>query len=138
MDENLINIPVTLIRSFKYRTTYYFVLHNISPTLTVAELFDAIHQSKFIHLESSSFSLLAIHKSAAIPPPFRNYAFDALKLRHQAHGSKSGDLLINMSSEPIQPSGELLTSIGIQNESEIAVFNLSDYQAQRDNPEFLW
>ncbi|KAF7259648.1 hypothetical protein EG68_04184 [Paragonimus skrjabini miyazakii] len=112
MDENLINIPVTLIRSFKYRTTYYFVLHNISPTLTVAELFDAIDQT--------------IHKSAAIPPPFRSYKFDALKLRHQAHGSKSGDLLINMSSEPIRPSGEMLTSIGIQNE------------AQRDNPEFLW
>ncbi|KAF6769105.1 hypothetical protein AHF37_12693 [Paragonimus kellicotti] len=48
------------------------------------------------------------------PIVFNSLHIDALKLRHQAHGSKSGDLLINMSSEPIQPSGEMLTSIGIR------------------------
>ncbi|KAA3675133.1 uncharacterized protein DEA37_0000142 [Paragonimus westermani] len=138
MDKNSANIPVILIRSFKYRTTHYFVLHNISLTSTVAQLFDAIDQSKSVHLEPTSLPLLVIHRSATIPPPFRSYKFDALKLRHQAHGSKSGDLLIEMSSKPIQPSEKTLASIGIQNESEIAVFSLSDYQAQCDNPEFLW
>ncbi|KAF8566111.1 hypothetical protein P879_07622 [Paragonimus westermani] len=75
MDKNSVNIPVTLIRSFKYRTTHYFVLHNVSLTSTVAELFDAIDQSKSVHLEPTSLPLLVIHSSTTILPPFRSCKF---------------------------------------------------------------
>ncbi|KER20297.1 hypothetical protein X801_02862, partial [Opisthorchis viverrini] len=120
----IINIPVTLIRSFEFRTTCYLILPHISPNATISELFDQIER--------------AIHGSSAVPPAFKNFTFDALKIRHQAHKAKSGDLLIDLKTEPVQRSNQTLSSLGIVNESEIAVFNLADYIAQRENPKFLW
>ncbi|TGZ58119.1 hypothetical protein CRM22_009742 [Opisthorchis felineus] len=119
-----INIPVTLIRSFEFRTTCYLILPHISPNATVSELFDLIEK--------------VIHGSSAVPPPFKTFSFDALKVRHQAHKAKSENLLIDLKTEPVQRSNQTLSSLGIVNESEVAVFNLADYIAQRENPRFLW
>ncbi|CAH8539863.1 unnamed protein product [Schistosoma curassoni] len=85
MSQN-ITVPVTFIRSFKYRTTCYLPLSNIPQSATVKDLFDRIHHE--------------VKTSSVIPPPFKNLCY--------------------------------------VNETEVAVFKMSDFLAQRDNPEFLW
>ncbi|CAH8527826.1 unnamed protein product [Schistosoma intercalatum] len=120
-----ITVPVTFIRSFKYRTTCYLPLSNIPQSATVKDLFDRIHHEVKI--------------SSVIPPPFKNLCYDALKVRHKAFNTKSGELLIDLEGDPIPSNSNLtLESLGIVNETEVAVFKMSDFLAQRDNPEFLW
>ncbi|CAH8628147.1 unnamed protein product [Dicrocoelium dendriticum] len=121
---DVISVPVTLIRSFKFRTTCYITLHEVPATTTLSHLFDLIEK--------------AVRESPNVPPPFKTMHFDALKLRHQAHRSKSGDLLVDMKDEPILKSEAIIKDVGIGNETEVAVFNLVDYQSQKENPEFLW
>ncbi|CAH8546379.1 hypothetical protein MS3_00005167 [Schistosoma haematobium] len=120
-----ITVPVTFIRSFKYRTTCYLPLSNIPQSATVKDLFDRIHHEVKI--------------SSVIPSPFKNLCYDALKVRHKAFNTKSGELLIDLEGDPIPSNSDLtLESLGIVNETEVAVFKMSDFLAQRDNPEFLW
>ncbi|KAA0197636.1 hypothetical protein FBUS_09186 [Fasciolopsis buskii] len=100
----------------------------------------------------------AIRESKSIPPPFKICKYDALKIRHQAHRTKvslivpyptllfsfvlnlfqSGDLLIDMTGDPVTRSNQPLSTVGIENETEVAFFNSADYAAQASNPEFLW
>ncbi|KAH8875843.1 UPF0538 protein C2orf76 like [Schistosoma japonicum] len=95
-----ITVPVTLIRSFKYRTTFYLPLSDISQSTTVKELFNRIQHE----LETSS----------VIPPPFKNHCYDALKIRHKAFKTKSGDLLVDIEGDPTSSnSEETLESLGI-------------------------
>ncbi|KAK4471983.1 hypothetical protein MN116_005361 [Schistosoma mekongi] len=120
-----ITVPVTLIRSFKYRTTFYLPLSNISQSTTVKELFNCIQHE--------------IETSSVIPPPFKNHCFDALKIRHKAFKTKSGELLVDVEGDPTPSnSEETLESLGIEHETEVAVFKMSDFLVQRDNPEFQW
>ncbi|CAH8497323.1 unnamed protein product [Schistosoma turkestanicum] len=120
-----ITIPVTLIRSFKYRTTFYLPLSNIPRSATVKDLFDRIRHE--------------IETSSVIPPPFKNLCFDALKIRHKAFKTKSGELLVDIEGDPIpSDSDQTLESLEIVNETEVAVFKMNDFLAQRNNPEFLW
>ncbi|THD26045.1 hypothetical protein D915_003175 [Fasciola hepatica] len=121
---DLINITVTLIRSFKFRTTALLGVVTMNQYGTVEELFDTIDK--------------AIRDSQSIPPPFRMHKYDAFKIRHQAHHAKSGDLLIDMTGDPVKRSSQSLSAIGIVNETEVAFFNSTDYAAQASNPVFLW
>nr|CAH8847417.1 unnamed protein product [Trichobilharzia regenti] len=123
MDQG-ITVPVTFIRSFKYRTTFYIPLKNIPQSATVRELFDRIHHEL---------------KNSAAPSPFKSYSYDALKVRHKAFAMKSGELLIDVDGDPISDnSTETIQSLGIVHETEVAVFKKSDFWAQRNDPEFLW
>ncbi|CAL8098434.1 unnamed protein product [Calicophoron daubneyi] len=121
---DVIDVPITFIRSFKYRSTFYLNLPKVSRSSTVAELFDT--------------ALNALQKDSSAPPPFKTFTYDGFKIRHKAYGSKSGDLLIEMKTEPIRRSNQTLKSLGIQNESEVAMFNLADYESFLKDPEFAW
>uniref|UniRef100_A0A5K4EGP6 Uncharacterized protein n=1 Tax=Schistosoma mansoni TaxID=6183 RepID=A0A5K4EGP6_SCHMA len=66
-----ITVPVTLIRSFKYRTTSYLPLSNISQSATVKDLFDRIHHE--------------VKTSSAIPPPFKNLCYGKLISSNLTH-----------------------------------------------------
>ncbi|CAH8536530.1 unnamed protein product [Heterobilharzia americana] len=120
-----ITVPVTFIRSFKYRTTFYLPLTNVLQSTTIKELFNRIrHEMK---------------NSPSVPPPFKNYSFDALKIRHKAFTTKSGELLVDVDGDVVSDSSEeTLQSLGIAHETEVAVFKMTDFLAQRNNPEFLW
>ncbi|TNN17425.1 UPF0538 protein [Schistosoma japonicum] len=73
---------------------------NISQSTTVKELFNRIQHE----LETSS----------VIPPPFKNHFYDALKIRHKAFKTKSGDLLVDIEGDPTSSnSEETLESLGI-------------------------
>uniref|UniRef100_A0A095AV10 UPF0538 protein C2orf76-like protein n=1 Tax=Schistosoma haematobium TaxID=6185 RepID=A0A095AV10_SCHHA len=134
-----ITVPVTFIRSFKYRTTCYLPLSNIPQSATVKDLFDRIHHGKHHIRYTLQYSCLEVKISSVIPSPFKNLCYDALKVRHKAFNTKSGELLIDLEGDPIPSNSDLtLESLGIVNETEVAVFKMSDFLAQRDNPEFLW
>ncbi|CAH8514100.1 unnamed protein product [Heterobilharzia americana] len=107
-----ITVPVTFIRSFKYRTTFYLPLTNVLQSTTIKELFNRIrHEMK---------------NSPSVPPPFKNYL-------------SSGELLVDVDGDVVSDSSEeTLQSLGIAHETEVAVFKMTDFLAQRNNPEFLW
>ena len=44
-----------------------------------------------------------------LPPPFRKYEYDTLKIEHQAHGAKTNDPVINYENDE-----ELILKPGIQ------------------------
>ncbi|CAI2737578.1 unnamed protein product [Dicrocoelium dendriticum] len=59
---DVISVPVTLIRSFKFRTTCYITLHEVPATTTLSHLFDLIEK--------------AVRESPNVPPPFKTMHFD--------------------------------------------------------------
>jgi len=72
-----------------------------------------------------------ITTSKSLPPPFRKFDFDTLKIEHQAHGAKSNDPVMNCENDDqlILKPGQKLNESNVRHETEIAFFKLSDYQA---------
>lgn len=72
-----------------------------------------------------------IATSTSLPPPFRKFNFDTLKIEHQAHGAKSNDPVMNCDNDDqlILKPGQKLSESNVRHETEIAFFKLSDYQA---------
>lgn len=77
MSQN-ITVPVTFIRSFKYRTTCYLPLSNIPQSATVKDLFDRIHHGKHYIRYTLQYSCLEVKTSSVIPPPFKNLCYGKL------------------------------------------------------------
>lgn len=75
--------------------------------------------------------------------PFRNVKYDTLKVYTHAHGSKTVNLVINFDHDEdwildLQNDKKKLFEYGIENETEISLFNKDDYLRFKENPEEKW
>jgi len=121
--ENGVTLVIRVIRSFPHRNIRNIVLKNVSLSLTTEEL---------LHL-----TITNVASNTSLPPPFRKFGYDSMKIEHQAHGSKTSDPVINteMDEKLFLVSGSTLDSQGVKNETEISLFKKSDYDEYRDGPE---
>ncbi|KAK9447635.1 uncharacterized protein V1518DRAFT_421518 [Limtongia smithiae] len=119
-------ITVRLIKSFEYRTERNLVLKDIDLTkTTVGELLELVRQDVKTH---STFR------------PFRNVEFDTIKIYTKAHGSKTTNLIINLEHEDwiLKDHAKTLAEYGVENETELSVFNGALYDAYKANPVDKW
>ncbi|XP_070363636.1 UPF0538 protein C2orf76 homolog isoform X5 [Equus asinus] len=80
-----VTVTVRLIRSFEHRNFRPVVYHGVNLDQTVKEFIVFLKQD--IPLRTS------------LPPPFRNYKYDKLKIIHQAHKSKTNELVLSLEDD---------------------------------------
>ncbi|XP_057602724.1 UPF0538 protein C2orf76 homolog isoform X1 [Hippopotamus amphibius kiboko] len=80
-----VTITVRLIRSFAHRNFRPVVYHGVHLDQTVKEFIVFLKQD--IPLRTS------------LPPPFRNYKYDKLKIVHQAYKSKTNELVLSLEDD---------------------------------------
>jgi len=115
--ESSVTLSIRLIRSFEHRNLRFFPLQQVNLNWNTEELMTAIKDR--------------IQKSTNLPPPFKKYEFDTLKIEHQAHGAKTNDPVMNCDNDDllILKPGQTLSLCNIKSETEVAVFKMTDYQA---------
>ncbi|XP_047628066.1 UPF0538 protein C2orf76 homolog isoform X2 [Phacochoerus africanus] len=121
-----VTITVRLIRSFEHRNFRPVVYHGVHLDQTVKEFIVFLKQD--IPLKTS------------LPPPFRNYEYDKLKIVHQAHKSKTNELVLSLEDDDklLLKEDSTLKAAGIANETEIAFFCEEDYKNYKANPISSW
>ncbi|XP_065053989.1 UPF0538 protein C2orf76-like [Rhopilema esculentum] len=119
-------VTVRLIRSFEYKNIHNFVYHAVD-----------IEQNGSLFL---SFVKENIKSRKGLPPPVKNHVYDAMKIQHKAHGYKSSDPVINVENDEMFfiDLNKTLKENGVENETEISVFNLGEYRQYQKNPEVKW
>ncbi|KAL9966255.1 hypothetical protein ACROYT_G024303 [Oculina patagonica] len=119
-------LTVRLIRSFEYRNIKYVVFKDVPLEQTVQHFMD--------------FVVSEIKKRPDVPPPFRNFSYDTMKIQHKAHGAKTSNPVIVLEDDEkliLTPDCSLSDS-GIENETEISFFKKEDYEKYKTNPELKW
>ncbi|KAI5964800.1 uncharacterized protein KGF55_001870 [Candida pseudojiufengensis] len=125
-------ITIRIIKSFPYRNVKNLVLKDIDLKATTSkQLLELV-----INNINSNGSLR----------PFRNVNYDSLKIYTKAHGSKSMNLVINFENDDnwtiLKRNNEIknksLWDLGVQNETEISLFNWDAYEEFKSNPEEKW
>ncbi|KAK9477549.1 hypothetical protein V1514DRAFT_333601 [Lipomyces japonicus] len=119
-------ITVRIIKSFEYRTERNLILKNIDLTkTTVGELFILVKKD--------------IQTQGAYRP-FRNVDFDTLKIYTKAHGSKTNNLIVNLNNDDwiLDDHSKILYDCGIENETELSLFNRESYESYKKNPIEKW
>ena len=126
MEQNGCVITVRLIRSFEHRNIRNVVYHHIDTSMTCKDFMD--------------FVLKDIVSRTDIPPPFRNFDFNKMKIEHQAFGMKSNDPVINRENDEklILRDEKSLADMGVINETVLSFFRLEDYKKYSLNPQLLW
>ncbi|KAF9129190.1 hypothetical protein BGX30_014052 [Mortierella sp. GBA39] len=119
-------LTIRVIKSFEYRTSKNLVLHNIDLTTT----------------NVGQLRALIIEKIKTTPgwKPYQTVVFDTLKLYTKAHGAKTMNLIINMDNDDwiLSNDDEILANRGIENETEISIFNRELYEAFKQHPDIKW
>lgn len=120
-------MTLRIIKSFPYRNVKNHIIKDYDLTKNTArDLFNTIKQ------------VIATEGSLR---PFRNVEYDTLKIYTHAHRSKTVNLVINFDHDEWVldlDSDKPLCEYGIENETEISLFNNADYEAYRANPEEKW
>ncbi|KAG0211013.1 hypothetical protein BGX33_004568 [Mortierella sp. NVP41] len=108
-------LTIRVIKSFEYRTSKNLILHNVDLTATNI-------------------------KTTAGWKPYQTTVFDTLKLYTKAHGAKTMNLIINMDHDDwiLSNDDEILADRGIENETEISIFNRELYEAFKQHPDIKW
>lgn len=124
--EKRVTLVLRLIRSFEHRTIRNVVYHDILVRVTVFDLIRFVKED--------------IKTRTNLPPPFRNFPFDTLKIQHKAFGAKTSDPVINTMNdeELILSPNKTLEECGIENETEISFFVMQDYKKYQENPKIDW
>lgn len=124
----VVRIVIRLIRSCEYKNIRNIVLREDIDgfelsTTTVKDLMKIILQK----LSSGKIN-------PPLPPPFKNFNFDCMKIEHQAFGSKTNNTVMNCENdnELILNETSTLQKCGIKNETEISFFNREDYVQYRN------
>ncbi|VDI59931.1 UPF0538 protein C2orf76 homolog isoform X1 [Mytilus galloprovincialis] len=118
-------ITVRLVRSFEHRNIKHIVLHDVDFTQTVNSFKEAIKKD--------------LVSMQGIPPPFKKYSYDTLKISHKAHGAKSNDPVIDIANDQlILEDGVTLVEAGVGNETEISYFKMEDYRKYQADPHLVW
>uniref|UniRef100_A0ABI7WL56 C2 domain-containing protein n=1 Tax=Felis catus TaxID=9685 RepID=A0ABI7WL56_FELCA len=101
-----VTVTVRLIRSFEHRNFKPIVYHGVNLDQTTKEFIVFLKQD--IPLRTS------------LPPPFRNYKYDKLKIVHQAHKSKTNELVLSLEDDDrlMLKEDSTLRAAGIETEHE--------------------
>lgn len=121
-DSQLMTIPVRVIRSFPHRNIRNLVLKDVDISITTDALIER--------------TLTEVNTSTSLPPPFRKYSYDTLKVEHQAHGAKTSDPVINTEDDErlVLRPGLSLQEQGVRHETELSLFRLEDYLEYKKMP----
>lgn len=119
-------VTVRLVRSFEYRNFKPVVFQEVSLEQSVEDFIQRVRKD--------------IVTRPGLPPPFRKYQYDTMKVIHQAHGAKTNDLVMSFDDKdkPLLQGNETLRAAGIANETELAFFRKDDYDAFKANPQTAW
>ncbi|XP_028291373.1 UPF0538 protein C2orf76 homolog [Gouania willdenowi] len=119
-------VTVRLVRSFEHRNFRSVVFHGVCLEQKVED---------FIRLVRDD-----VATRAGLPPPFKNYAYDTMKIIHQAHGAKTNELVMSLDDDETLILGSDLTlkAAGVANETEVAFFKKEDYGLFKANPKTTW
>lgn len=111
----MVTVTVRLVRSFEFNNVKPVVLHDVDLSLKTEEFL--------------KFLLEEVPNRSGLPPPFKKFQYDTLKISHKAHGTKSGCLTIGTEGDDklILMHGRTLKESGIENETEISLFKMMDY-----------
>lgn len=125
-------ITVRIIKSFPYRNVKNHIIKDIdlkstTPRELLAKLIDIINTTGGLR-------------------PYRNIEYNTVKIYTKAHGSKSMNLVINFENDDdwvlvspsVEGSDKSLWDLGIQNETELSLFNWNDYVEYKANPVEKW
>lgn len=119
-------VTIRLIRSFEHRNLKHVVYHDVDLTQSVGTFIDFVKND--------------ISTRSGLPPPFKKYSFDTLKISHKAYGYKSNDPVINLEDDEklILKEECTLKENGVDNEMEISFFRMEDYLEYKKNPHLTW
>lgn len=122
-------VTIRLIRSFEHRNLKHVVYHDVDLTQSVADFKDFVRKD--------------ISTRPGLPPPFKTYSFDTLKISHKAYGYKSNDPVINLEDDEklilnMLKEERSLKQNGVDNETEISFFKMEDYLEYKKNPRHAW
>ena len=118
-------ITVRLIRSFEHRNIKHIIIHDVDFSQKVKLFKDYINND--------------LATKPGIPPPFKKYSYDTLKISHKAHGAKSNDPVIDIENDHLILEDEAtLAASGIDDETEISYFRMEDYRKYQANPHLAW
>uniref|UniRef100_A0A8D2MHG0 CB076 protein n=1 Tax=Zonotrichia albicollis TaxID=44394 RepID=A0A8D2MHG0_ZONAL len=114
-------ITVRLVRSFQHRNFRPLVFHGVPLEQTVREFMAFVRQGE---------------------PCLKTLFFlsDTMKIIHQAHKSKTGELVVSLEDDDklILKEDSTLKAAGVENETELAFFCEEDYRNYRANPVSAW
>nr|XP_025713137.1 UPF0538 protein C2orf76 homolog isoform X1 [Callorhinus ursinus] len=101
-----VTITVRLVRSFEHRNFKPIVYHGVNLDQTTKEFIVFLKQD--IPLRTN------------LPPPFRNYKYDKLKIVHQAHKAKTNELVLSLEDDDtlMLEEDSTLRAGGIERHSE--------------------
>ncbi|XP_023192052.1 UPF0538 protein C2orf76 homolog isoform X3 [Xiphophorus maculatus] len=125
-----LNVPavvtVRLIRSFEQRNFKPVVFQEVSLNQTVQDFMRWVRDD--------------IATRDGLPPPFRKYGYDTMKIIHQAHSSKTSELVMSLDDDEklILQDDQTLKAAGVANETEVGFFRKEDYVFYKANPKSKW
>ncbi|KFP03398.1 UPF0538 protein C2orf76 homolog isoform X1 [Calypte anna] len=119
-------ITVRLVRSFEHRNFRPVVYHGVNLDQTVKQFMAFVQKD--------------VPSRTGLPPPFRNHKYDTMKIIHQAHKSKTGELVVSLEDDEtlILKEDSTLKAAGVANETELAFFCEEDYRNYKANPVSAW
>ncbi|KAG5833586.1 UPF0538 protein C2orf76 homolog isoform X2 [Anguilla rostrata] len=119
-------LTVRLVRSFEHRNFKPVVFRNVNLHQTVEE---------FIAFVKNDIST-----RAGLPPPFKKFEYDTMKIIHQAHGAKTNELVMSLEDDDklLLKEGISLLVAGVANETELGFFRKEDYENFKTNPKTVW
>ncbi|XP_008118988.1 UPF0538 protein C2orf76 homolog isoform X3 [Anolis carolinensis] len=126
MSSGDVTLTVRLVRSFEHRNFKPVVYHGVSLDQTVKE---------FIQFVKNDVAL-----RTTLPPPFKKYKYDTMKIIHQPHGSKTNELVVGLEDDDklMLAEDSTLKAAGVANETELAFFCMDDYRKYKANPVATW
>ncbi|KAM3862199.1 UPF0538 protein C2orf76 homolog [Diretmus argenteus] len=119
-------VTVRLVRSFEHRNFKPVVFPGVNLDQTVEEFIQHVKDD--------------IATRAGLPPPFKKFSYDTMKIIHQAHGAKTNELVMSLEDDDqlILQHGLTLRAAGVANETELAFFSKEDYGQFKANPRTAW
>ncbi|XP_061082617.1 UPF0538 protein C2orf76 homolog [Conger conger] len=119
-------LTVRLVRSFEHRNFKPVVFRSVNLDQTVEE-FTALVKTD-------------VSTRAGVPPPFKKFEYDTMKIIHQAHGAKTNELVMSLEDDDklLLREGMSLRAAGVANETELAFFRNEDYETYKANPKAVW
>jgi hypothetical protein len=90
-------LTIRLIRSFNPPNIRNLVLKNVAANLKVTELKELIRNGNFLDMSIYKFPLISIFvdkelKTSNLPPPFKTFPYDSLKIEHIPFKAKVKEL----------------------------------------------
>ncbi|XP_047227460.1 UPF0538 protein C2orf76 homolog isoform X1 [Girardinichthys multiradiatus] len=119
-------VTVRLIRSFEQRNYKPVVFQQVSLEQTTQDFMRCVKDD--------------IATRPGLPPPFREYGYDTMKIIHQAHGAKTNELVMSLNDDEklILQDDQTLRAAGVANETEVGFFRKDDYVFYKANPKTTW